>query len=102
MVPGSWRLYVRLSSSIPASFAAQLCVEEGGACVMKENVHSIQMASYNSMLLYLNFFKNQSVKSKGYRLQFSTVQILTELQSVHSCLFCCSYCLVQSTVKMLK
>ncbi|KAB5567663.1 hypothetical protein PHYPO_G00235490 [Pangasianodon hypophthalmus] len=42
VVPGSWHLYVRLSSSIPASFAAQLCVEEGGACVVKENVHTVQ------------------------------------------------------------
>lgn len=43
VVPGSRCLYVQLSSSIPASFAAQLCVEERGECVMKENVHTIQM-----------------------------------------------------------
>ncbi|XP_058244707.1 interleukin-17 receptor E isoform X2 [Hemibagrus wyckioides] len=43
VVPGSWRLYVRLSSSIPASFSAQLCVKEGGTCDLKENVHTVQM-----------------------------------------------------------
>ncbi|KAK3540101.1 hypothetical protein QTP70_025799 [Hemibagrus guttatus] len=43
VVPGSWRLYVHLSSSIPASFSAQLCVEEGGTCDLKENVHTVQM-----------------------------------------------------------
>ncbi|KAF4070640.1 hypothetical protein AMELA_G00287670 [Ameiurus melas] len=43
VVPGSRCLYVQLSSSIPASFAAQLCVEEKGECVMKENVHTVQM-----------------------------------------------------------
>ncbi|KAF5893212.1 interleukin-17 receptor C-like isoform X1, partial [Clarias magur] len=43
VVPGAQRLYVRLSSSIPASFAAQLCMEKDGACVVEENVHTVQL-----------------------------------------------------------
>ncbi|XP_053360017.1 interleukin-17 receptor E isoform X2 [Clarias gariepinus] len=43
VTPGAQRLYVRLSSSIPGSFAAQLCVEKDGACVVKENVHTVQL-----------------------------------------------------------
>ncbi|XP_072538320.1 uncharacterized protein [Salminus brasiliensis] len=43
VVPGSQRLHVQLSSSIIASFAAQLCVKEMWECVVKGNVHSVQM-----------------------------------------------------------
>ncbi|XP_036434834.1 interleukin-17 receptor C [Colossoma macropomum] len=43
VVPGSQRLHVRLSSTIAASFSAQLCVEEEGEYVAKGNVHSVHM-----------------------------------------------------------
>uniref|UniRef100_A0AAR2LY73 SEFIR domain-containing protein n=1 Tax=Pygocentrus nattereri TaxID=42514 RepID=A0AAR2LY73_PYGNA len=45
VVTGSQRLHVRLSSSITASFSAQLCVEEEGEYVAKGNVHSVHMVS---------------------------------------------------------
>ncbi|XP_060737855.1 interleukin-17 receptor E isoform X2 [Tachysurus vachellii] len=58
VVPGFQRLSVRLSSNIPASFAAQLCVEEGETCVLKENVHTVQMEGLRDveMTVPLPFF----------------------------------------------
>ncbi|TSL97262.1 Interleukin-17 receptor E [Bagarius yarrelli] len=41
--PGSWRLHLRVSSNSPASFSAQLCVEKGESCVMKERVYTVQI-----------------------------------------------------------
>ncbi|XP_046727994.1 interleukin-17 receptor E isoform X2 [Silurus meridionalis] len=61
VVPGPWRLYVQLSSSIPASFAAQLCVKEGEACVTKENVHTVHMdegAEDVELIVPLPFFNS--------------------------------------------
>ncbi|XP_017561200.1 interleukin-17 receptor C isoform X1 [Pygocentrus nattereri] len=59
VVTGSQRLHVRLSSSITASFSAQLCVEEEGEYVAKGNVHSVHMEEGTEeveLSLPLNFF----------------------------------------------
>ncbi|XP_026887099.2 uncharacterized protein LOC113590957 isoform X2 [Electrophorus electricus] len=43
VVPRLRRLHVQLSSSVPAIFAAQLCVKEGEVCMANGNVHPVLM-----------------------------------------------------------
>uniref|UniRef100_A0A4W4DMP8 SEFIR domain-containing protein n=1 Tax=Electrophorus electricus TaxID=8005 RepID=A0A4W4DMP8_ELEEL len=47
VVPRLRRLHVQLSSSVPAIFAAQLCVKEGEVCMANGNVHPVLM-TYNA------------------------------------------------------
>ncbi|XP_062854834.1 interleukin-17 receptor E [Trichomycterus rosablanca] len=44
VVPASQCLHVQISSSTPASFAAQLCVNKGEECIPKGDVQHVQMA----------------------------------------------------------
>ncbi|KAI1892948.1 hypothetical protein AGOR_G00138760 [Albula goreensis] len=41
ILPAAWHFHVHLTTSIPASFSAQLCVLEGDLCVARGTVHSV-------------------------------------------------------------
>ncbi|XP_048878148.1 interleukin-17 receptor E [Brienomyrus brachyistius] len=59
VVPASRHLKVYISSAVPASFSAQLCVIQGQECVTQGAVHSVSKDSTNKKELHLPFIHLQ-------------------------------------------
>ncbi|XP_035238986.1 interleukin-17 receptor C [Anguilla anguilla] len=55
ILPAAWHFRVRLTSSIPASFSAQLCILEGERCVAIGAVHSVKTENTTETELRLPF-----------------------------------------------
>ncbi|KAJ8257504.1 hypothetical protein GJAV_G00186310 [Gymnothorax javanicus] len=55
VLPAPWHFHIRLTSSIPASFSAQLCVLQGEWCVAKGTVHSVKTGNSTEAELWLPF-----------------------------------------------